>query len=379
MIHLLPVFTSPDVVKVFHGCDHDILWLQRDFGLYIVNCFDTYHAAKLLRYPALSLAHLLKYYCGIILNKKYQLADWRIRPLTPEMLQYAQSDTHYLLYIYDNIRKDVYNHQGVNGIIAVLQSSQRTCLKRYEKDYFYPHGYLNLLSKKASNSLTMEQNLILGHLWNWRDIIARKEDESVTYIMSNAELIRIGLKCPKSETEFFECGPFSEYLTKTRGIISYLIHFICQELNIKTASSEILSLSDLESNISEMDIRHRAGSSNASIEEIFLDDSFANSSNSLRTITPEEYSKPINVYAAHDGRFGQISRLQGCNTIKEIHPAISGRDIVMASPGAALFLASTTPIKNFDDDKQFELHSEMEWKQVSILCFHFLIIFDSYS
>ena len=28
-------------LKVFHGCDWDMLWLQRDFGLYVVNCFDT--------------------------------------------------------------------------------------------------------------------------------------------------------------------------------------------------------------------------------------------------------------------------------------------------------------------------------------------------
>jgi len=24
-----------------HGADHDVLWLQRDFGLYLVNLFDT--------------------------------------------------------------------------------------------------------------------------------------------------------------------------------------------------------------------------------------------------------------------------------------------------------------------------------------------------
>lgn len=34
-------------------------------------------------------------------DKQYQLADWRVRPLGPELLHYARSDTHYLLYIYD--------------------------------------------------------------------------------------------------------------------------------------------------------------------------------------------------------------------------------------------------------------------------------------
>jgi exosome complex exonuclease RRP6 len=42
------VFTDPDIVKVFHGAESDIVWLQQDFNIYIVNLFDTFHASKLL-------------------------------------------------------------------------------------------------------------------------------------------------------------------------------------------------------------------------------------------------------------------------------------------------------------------------------------------
>ncbi|CAN0433276.1 unnamed protein product, partial [Ectocarpus sp. 8 AP-2014] len=41
MGRLLPVFSDPNIVKVFHGSDSDVLWLQRDLGLYLVNMFDT--------------------------------------------------------------------------------------------------------------------------------------------------------------------------------------------------------------------------------------------------------------------------------------------------------------------------------------------------
>lgn len=37
-------------------------------------------------------------------DKRYQLADWRQRPLSSEMKLYARMDTHFLLYIYDNLR-----------------------------------------------------------------------------------------------------------------------------------------------------------------------------------------------------------------------------------------------------------------------------------
>lgn len=57
----------------------DVVWLQRDFGLYLVGLFDTGQAARVLGMAHLSLAFLLKHYCRLEADKKFQLADWRIR------------------------------------------------------------------------------------------------------------------------------------------------------------------------------------------------------------------------------------------------------------------------------------------------------------
>lgn len=73
------VFTDPKILKVFHGAFMDIIWLQRDLGLYIVGLFDTYHASSALGYPQRSLAYLLKSFVDFDADKKYQMADWRIR------------------------------------------------------------------------------------------------------------------------------------------------------------------------------------------------------------------------------------------------------------------------------------------------------------
>jgi ribonuclease D len=44
-----PIFESADIQKVFHGCLHsDVSWLQRDFGLTVVNVFDTQECYKRL-------------------------------------------------------------------------------------------------------------------------------------------------------------------------------------------------------------------------------------------------------------------------------------------------------------------------------------------
>ena len=91
------VFTDPNIVKarpflltdtgaqayriwqVLHGAESDVVWLQQDFNLYLVNMFDTFHASKVLEFPRHGLAALLEMYCDFSADKRYQLADWRIR------------------------------------------------------------------------------------------------------------------------------------------------------------------------------------------------------------------------------------------------------------------------------------------------------------
>ena len=72
------VFADPKIVKVFHGAYMDMVWLQRDLGLYVNGLFDTYFACQLL-YSGRSLAFLLNKFVDFEADKQYQLADWRIR------------------------------------------------------------------------------------------------------------------------------------------------------------------------------------------------------------------------------------------------------------------------------------------------------------
>ena len=80
-LHILnEIFTDPSLVKIFHGADSDILWLQRDFGIYVVNMFDTHKCCNVLAYEQTSLSHLLEKFFQIKTCKnKYRMADWRQR------------------------------------------------------------------------------------------------------------------------------------------------------------------------------------------------------------------------------------------------------------------------------------------------------------
>uniref|UniRef100_A0A9J7ZSG7 Exosome complex component 10 n=1 Tax=Cyprinus carpio carpio TaxID=630221 RepID=A0A9J7ZSG7_CYPCA len=206
MYILNETFTDPAIVKVFHGADSDIEWLQKDFGLYVVSMFDTHHAARCLNLGRNSLDHLLKVYCSVNSDKRYQLADWRIRPLPDQMLKYAQADTHYLLYVYDRVRADLYD-MG-NGQPTLIQQvwdkSRDLSLKKYVKPIFTEDSYMELY-RKQKKSFNTQQLAAFRLLYAWRDKLGREEDESTGYILPNHMMMKIAEELPKEPQGIIAC------------------------------------------------------------------------------------------------------------------------------------------------------------------------------
>jgi exosome complex exonuclease RRP6 len=173
----------------------------------VVNLFDTFHATKVLEIRPHSLANLLALYCGYRADKKYQMADWRIRPLTKEMKLYAQADTHFILSIYDNLRNALLEksrapspdpeHAGSPAPSAatnpqramreVLRLSGETALRMWSPEPYTENGSgssgwktgitKSFLGKVAADS---EVGIMYKRIHMWRDRVAREEDESVS-------------------------------------------------------------------------------------------------------------------------------------------------------------------------------------------------------
>jgi ribosomal protein S18 acetylase RimI-like enzyme len=93
---LAPIFSNPCIEKVFHAAEYDILILRHDFDFSFARIFDTMVAARILGWDAVGLGALLQSEFSIHANKKYQRANWGMRPLPQDMLTYAQMDTHFL-------------------------------------------------------------------------------------------------------------------------------------------------------------------------------------------------------------------------------------------------------------------------------------------
>lgn len=206
-LHVLnEVFTSPKILKVFHGSDSDIEWLQRDLAIYVVNMFDTHQAAKRLNFARLSLAFLLKHYCQIDADKSLQLADWRMRPLPAELIMYARQDTHYLLYICDMLRQELLRKANgqTNLLLNVYQLSTDLCKKRFVKPKITPESHLELY-RKSKRIFDNRQLFALKQLFEWRDSVGRMEDESYGYVLPNHMMLQIAENLPREMQGILAC------------------------------------------------------------------------------------------------------------------------------------------------------------------------------
>lgn len=198
------VLADPNILKVLHGANQDIMWLQRDLGLYIVNMFDTGLAARALEIGC-SLKFLLSRYCNLEVSKEHQLADWRLRPLDQELINYAQGDTHYLLYVYDVIKNELIEagNGGRQILLSVLQSSKELCLRKFMKPVLTDDAHRELLfrynrnPKKTRKRFNRHQFAALKKLYSWRDGVARREDESCGYVLPNHMLIQLAESLPR--------------------------------------------------------------------------------------------------------------------------------------------------------------------------------------
>ncbi|KAL0208603.1 hypothetical protein P9112_011190 [Eukaryota sp. TZLM1-RC] len=201
-LHVLnSVFTNPNILKIFHGAEHDIQWLQRDFGIYVVNMFDTKQAANALELVEKSLAKLIKQYLDIDLCKSDQLSDWRIRPLPPSMINYARSDTHYLEELKDLMLTELYE-KDESLVYVVFDRSREVCLTRWENIGFDSHGWKD---DPILSDIPADKHELMTALWEWRDSTARSNDENINYVLPRQHLLELVKKCPKTPEDLALC------------------------------------------------------------------------------------------------------------------------------------------------------------------------------
>jgi ribonuclease D len=181
---------DPSVEIVFHDADYDLRLLQQDYGWQIRNVFDTRVAAQLMGIRAFGLAALLDRYFGLKLDKKHQRADWSMRPLTKDMLDYAALDTMYLPDLRDRLK------EALEG--AGRWSWAREEFTRLEATRWDPEDDgTAFMRMKGARDLNRRELAVLRELVTWRNAVAAEHDRATFRIIGNEPLFEMIKTMPR--------------------------------------------------------------------------------------------------------------------------------------------------------------------------------------
>lgn len=186
---LKPIFADPEQRKIFHAADYDIRCLARDFGLQVTGLFDTMISCQFLGEARFGLADVLKKYFGVELDKRYQKADWSIRPMSPEMISYAAEDTRYLLELTQLLEQKLREKGRLTWVMEECELQERV--------RFAPQDGPAYLRFKGAGSLKPRELAVLEELLIWRDTEAQRRNCPAYKVLGTKPLLDLAMRKPQ--------------------------------------------------------------------------------------------------------------------------------------------------------------------------------------
>lgn len=206
-----PFLADPRVLKVLHGAEYDLSVLHRDFRFTLANLFDTMWASRILGWPAHGLGDLLQQQFGVSLNKKYQRANWGLRPLPPAQLDYARLDTHYLLSLQEIQAREL---AATGRWPQARHRFERLVEIRWESRDFDPEGFWRLPGVRDMDDTGRG---VLRQLYLFREERARYENRPPFRVISNRALVGLAEQRPQSRRDLPRIKGISEGMARRYG------------------------------------------------------------------------------------------------------------------------------------------------------------------
>ena len=197
---LAPLFADPKYEKIFHAAEYDLICLKRDFDFAFDNVFDTMMAARMLGRKKVGLGSILEEEFDVVLNKKYQRADWGQRPLPSYLRAYAQLDTHYLIVLRNRLFEQL---QKKKLWPLAEEDFARLCQVNGRE----PTPKEDLVWRiNGARDLTPGEVAVLQELSLYRDEMAKKLDRPVFKVMNDDLLLTLAQRLPLERSELTRAG-----------------------------------------------------------------------------------------------------------------------------------------------------------------------------
>jgi ribonuclease D len=215
---LEPLFSNPEIEKVFHAAEYDLLCLTRDFGFHFANLFDTMVAASILGRPEVGLGSMLENEFGVELDKRFQRADWGQRPLPSALLSYARYDTHYLIPLRDRLAVDLQDAGRMEiareDFHRLTHIGERTINPTTENSWFVTDTCLKI---SGSYELDPQQAAVLLELCRYRDRVAKSINRPLFKVISDATLLSIARFLPRTPQDLRNLPGMTEGQIRRHG------------------------------------------------------------------------------------------------------------------------------------------------------------------
>ena len=205
------LLADPAIELVFHDADYDLRLLGYEFGFRATTLFDTRIAAQFLNEPGIGLAAMLQKYVGVTPDKRFQRADWSVRPLTQPMLEYAAMDTRHLPVLRDILR-DRLTERG-----KLTWAEEEFALATAVRWPAPESPEVAALSMKGARALSPRGLAVFRELYVWRTRTAETLDRAAFRIIGTEALVALAERTPKDAAGLAAIPGVGKDLVDRRG------------------------------------------------------------------------------------------------------------------------------------------------------------------
>lgn len=183
---------------MFHAAEYDLICLKRDFEFKFVNLFDTMLAARILGREAFGLGALLNEEFGVVVDKRFQRANWGQRPLPAELQAYARLDTHYLIRLRERLRGEL----DQRGILPLAEEDFERMANINGVNGRDAEGVITACWRvSGAYDLDPQKAAVLLELCKYRDQMAQNMDRPLFKVINDRTLVAIAQELPRNLKE----------------------------------------------------------------------------------------------------------------------------------------------------------------------------------
>lgn len=237
---LVQILEREDILKIFHAPSQDLEAFLTFFKCLPSPIFDTQIAVRFCNITdqyEISYANLVMLLCEKALDKTHQDANWQVRPLPQEQLEYAALDVIYLVDLYSLLTEKL---EACGHLDKAHEDSQLLLsAQNFQKD---PHYLFTQFMKTSQKKLIDVPKSLIYALLVWRERAASEKNVPRGHLISNDEMVKIMNQRPKTVAEL-------EAIMK-RDLIEALVI-----VELITASSFEVPEENVRSDLSHHDVK----------------------------------------------------------------------------------------------------------------------------